>query len=65
MSKTSLKELKYESCKAGGQFAVARDVKYRGFLYLVKDNEPPEKMLKEFDTFKKVIDGKIKVRILP
>jgi len=56
MGKASFKELKYEDCKAGGKFALARDPKYRGFSYLVKENEPPEKMLKAFDSFKKIVD---------
>ena len=56
MAKTSLAELKYEDCQAGGKFYAARDPKYRGFLYLRDDNESLEKVLKEFDSFKRAVD---------
>ena len=56
MGKASLSELKYEDCKAGGKFALARDPKHRGFLYLIKDGERPEKMLNAFNSFKKIVD---------
>ncbi len=64
MAKTALSELKFEDCKAGGTFYLARDEKYRGFLTLHREGEDIQRVLDDFDTFKKVVDGEIEAKIV-
>ncbi len=64
MAKTSLSELKFEDCKAGGTFYLARDEKYRGFLTLHHEGEDIQRVLDQFETFKKVVDGEIKAKVV-
>ncbi len=56
MGKATLNELKFEDCQAGGTFYLARDEKYRGFLTLHREGEDIQRVLDDFDNFKKIID---------
>jgi len=64
MGKATLNELKFEDCQAGGTFYLARDEKYRGFLTLHCEGEDIQRVLDQFETFKKVVDGEIDAKVV-
>ena len=44
----------------GGIFLVAKDPKYRGFLYLLQPNESLDELYSEYEVFKNVVDNSLR-----